>query len=52
VPWSTERVARATLELLERAGARVTLLETLRDLDTPEDLRALATVWPELLSPS
>ncbi|MBZ5638185.1 MAG: TIGR04282 family arsenosugar biosynthesis glycosyltransferase [Acidobacteriia bacterium] len=52
VPWSTERVARATLELLERAGARVKLLETLRDLDTPEDLRALATVWPELLSPS
>lgn len=49
VPWSTSEVLRATLMGLDAAHESVALLETLRDLDTPEDLAELAVLWPALL---
>lgn len=42
--WGTDRVLAETVARLERAGTRFTTLETLADLDRPEDLAR----WPEL----
>ena len=38
IPWSTASVLEVTLSRAREAGLRVELLETARDLDTPEDL--------------
>ena len=38
MPWSTPAVARLTLERMAALGWRVGVGETLRDIDTPEDL--------------
>lgn len=40
VPWGTERVLERTLEIAEDLGLSARRLETLRDLDRPEDLEA------------
>jgi uncharacterized protein len=42
MPWGTDRVLAETLQEVERLGLQVALLETLRDIDRPEDLTALA----------
>lgn len=42
IPWSTGDVLRTTLARCRAAGLAVTLLETWRDVDTPDDLAALA----------
>lgn len=44
VPWGTGQVREHTLALAADRGFRVCELRTLRDLDTPEDLRDAA--WP------
>ena len=44
IPWSTERVAAITLERLLSRGIRPVILDTLSDLDRPEDLAR----WPDL----
>lgn len=49
IPWSTSDVFRATRGRLEDEGIEVAVLETLRDLDTPDDFMALAIRWPALL---
>ena len=49
IPWSTSEVFRVTRGRLEGDGAEVAILETLRDLDTPDDFTALLRRWPELL---
>lgn len=41
--WGGSRVLSATTTRVRAGGLRVGLLEVLRDLDTPEDARALAT---------
>lgn len=48
MPWSTEQVCRLTLERLAAHGIAPTKLETLADVDRPEDLARwpdLATTW-------
>jgi rSAM/selenodomain-associated transferase 1 len=42
IPWSTGDVLRTTLARCRAAGLGVTLMETWRDVDTPDDLAALA----------
>lgn len=49
IPWSTAEVAGVTLRRLREEGASVSILDVLRDLDTPEDFEALAARWPGLL---
>jgi rSAM/selenodomain-associated transferase 2/rSAM/selenodomain-associated transferase 1 len=46
--WGHNRVLEQTLEKARRLGLRHARLKTLRDLDTPEDLRALLPMdqWP------
>ena len=47
MPWSTPDVLRRTLAAARRLGLRVGTLETLRDVDTPADLRlSLGTSGP------
>ena len=46
VAWSTEQVLAQTLENAERLNYRVSLLETVRDIDTLQDLEQ----YPELLA--
>ncbi|MBF0563892.1 MAG: TIGR04282 family arsenosugar biosynthesis glycosyltransferase [Nitrospirae bacterium] len=41
IPWSTGEVLNMTLQKAREKGYEVTLLETLRDVDTPEDLDGL-----------
>jgi hypothetical protein len=41
MPWGTDRVLRETLEAAARQGLQVALLETLGDIDRPEDLAGL-----------
>jgi hypothetical protein len=41
VPWGTEAVLKKTLEILQRSGLVFFLVETLRDVDRPEDLAAV-----------
>jgi rSAM/selenodomain-associated transferase 1 len=49
IDWSTDRVMAQTLERARSAGLRVDRLETLDDLDTPEDLiRALLALGSDL----
>lgn len=43
IPWGTERVLQMTLKIAEEYGLGFTLLETLKDIDRPEDL----LVWEE-----
>lgn len=38
IPWSTSTVLATTLDRARAAGLSVTMLPTLRDLDTPDDL--------------
>ncbi len=45
MPWGTASVLAETRRRLEQRGVRYALLETLADLDRPEDLWR----WPELL---
>lgn len=42
IAWSTERVLEQTLERCASAGLRVSQLAPARDIDHPDDLRALA----------
>ena len=39
IPWGTEAVLSRTVERAERSGLQVRLLDPLRDIDTPDDLR-------------
>lgn len=41
IPWSSEKTLEASLRAAEAAGLSVGLLETLRDVDEPEDWRAV-----------
>ena len=41
VPWGTNRVLEATLRLAAQSGLRSSLIETLYDIDTPDDLARL-----------
>jgi hypothetical protein len=41
VPWGTNRVLATTFRLAEEAGLRFNLIETLYDIDTPDDLARL-----------
>ncbi len=45
VPWSSDRVLRQTLENARRLDYRVSLLDTVRDIDTLQDLEH----YPELI---
>jgi len=45
IPWSTAETLAATRARLAAAGCTVAELAPLRDLDTPEDLAALAPRW-------
>jgi rSAM/selenodomain-associated transferase 1 len=47
IAWSTPRVLDETVARARGAGRRVSLLERLRDIDTPDDLRA---EWPRVRS--
>jgi rSAM/selenodomain-associated transferase 2/rSAM/selenodomain-associated transferase 1 len=38
VPWGTERVLEQTLQIADRLGLSYTLLESLTDIDRPEDI--------------
>jgi len=49
VPMSRPDTAVLTLAALRRGGARVHLLEELRDVDTPEDIRVVAEAAPRTL---
>ena len=42
MPWSTDTVARRTLDVLEAAGTPAVLLPALSDCDSADDLRRLA----------
>lgn len=44
IPWSTETVGAITIQRLTERGIRPVVLETLADLDRPEDLSR----WPDL----
>ncbi|WP_193161282.1 TIGR04282 family arsenosugar biosynthesis glycosyltransferase [Microbulbifer hainanensis] len=45
IAWSTAAVARQTRERLVQCGMRSIQLETLTDIDEPEDLEALPADW-------
>ncbi len=45
IPWSTADVAKLTRQRLEAAGWRLKELETLHDIDEPEDLQWLPEHW-------
>ena len=47
VQWSTESVLKQTLEKAETLGLKVSLLESLNDIDTEEDLKKLISKKPE-----
>ena len=47
VAWSTESVLKQTLEKAESIGLKVSLLESLNDIDTEEDLQKLISKKPE-----
>jgi uncharacterized protein len=44
IPWSTRTVLEVTLDRCRAAGLEVALADTWRDVDTPEDLAAIADV--------
>lgn len=46
MPWSTERVAELTIARLRARGIEPAIMDTLSDLDRPDDL----VHWPELLA--
>jgi rSAM/selenodomain-associated transferase 1 len=41
IDWSTERVFQQTISAMETAGLKFAVMETLRDVDEPEDLEGL-----------
>ena len=41
VPWGTSRVLETTLRLAAQAGLRSSLIDTLYDIDTPDDLERM-----------
>jgi hypothetical protein len=43
IPWGTDRVCALTVQQAERVGLSISFLETLADIDRPEDL----TIWYE-----
>jgi rSAM/selenodomain-associated transferase 1 len=47
MPWSTAEVLRASLARAHAAGLDVEILETLWDVDLPQDLARLRTLWPQ-----
>lgn len=49
VPMSRADTGARTLDALRRTGARVQLLDELRDVDTPADIAAVAAAAPETL---
>ncbi|MDX1267621.1 MAG: TIGR04282 family arsenosugar biosynthesis glycosyltransferase [Oceanisphaera sp.] len=49
MPWSTERVATLTLERIMQQGWRCAVGERLQDIDEPNDLFWLPSVWARLL---
>ncbi len=53
IPWGTEKVLAATLQKLSAGGVRFSLLETLSDVDRPEDLQAFlqSSAASEVLEP-
>ncbi len=48
VPWGTDQVFERTIRTAQRLGLSVALLESLQDVDRPEDL----TVWQEAIGAS
>jgi rSAM/selenodomain-associated transferase 1 len=46
IPWSTDQVRALTLKKAESLGLKTALLAMCRDLDTVEDLQALAALIP------
>jgi len=42
IPWSARTVLEVTLDRCRAAGLEVALVDTWRDVDTPEDLAAIA----------
>ena len=50
IPWSTEHTLDAQRAALRRVGVEPSLLEPLRDLDTPEDCAALRERWRGVVS--
>ncbi|MCE9662517.1 TIGR04282 family arsenosugar biosynthesis glycosyltransferase [Halomonas sp. M5N1S17] len=49
IDWSTERVMSQTAHAAAKLGLRLRCLDTVWDVDRPEDLARLATHSPELL---
>ncbi len=47
IPWSTDAVLDSTTDQARRIGLEVTLLETLADVDRPEDLQCAAPLLAE-----
>lgn len=45
IPWSTNQVAQLTQQRIADAGWSLRLLETLHDIDEPEDLKWLPKHW-------
>ena len=48
IPWGTDQVMHKTLETLEANGLSHRLLDTLWDVDRPEDLARLQLLEPPL----
>jgi uncharacterized protein len=44
IPWGTDKVLKHTLSAIQRQGLKSALLETLTDVDRPEDLH----IWEEM----
>ncbi len=42
IPWGSREVLKSTLNIAKKLGLSVALLETLRDVDEPKDLKALS----------
>lgn len=50
MPWSTDAVARLTLQRLAALGARTWLGPVLNDIDEPQDLQYLPPDWQKILA--
>ena len=50
IEWGTDNVLESTLQKLKKANVTYSQLNTLHDIDRPEDLAYLNQVAPELLS--
>ncbi|GHA10100.1 TIGR04282 family arsenosugar biosynthesis glycosyltransferase [Oceanisphaera arctica] len=49
MPWSTDKVATMTQERISRLGWRCALGERLQDIDEPNDLFWLPSIWARVL---